>query len=230
VKKVNKIRIAKFLADAGVASRRKAEELIKQGKVTINNKIIDNLATKVDINADNIAVNNKLIKADKKIYYLLNKPLDYICSVKDPHNTKTVLQLVPDKPRVVPVGRLDKNSQGLLLLTNDGDLTYKLTHPKFEVKKTYLVKTSKYLEKNIIKLLKQGVNLEEGLAKADQVKLISKNTLEIIIHQGWKRQIRRMMQELGYHVVELTRIKEGKLKLNNLKPGKYKILNKSDIV
>ncbi len=230
MKKVNKIRIAKFLADAGVASRRKAEELIKQGKVTINNKIIDNLATKVDINADNIAVNNKLIKADKKIYYLLNKPLDYICSVKDPHNTKTVLQLVPDKPRVVPVGRLDKNSQGLLLLTNDGDLTYKLTHPKFEVKKTYLVKTSKYLEKNIIKLLKQGVNLEEGLAKADQVKLISKNTLEIIIHQGWKRQIRRMMQELGYHVVELTRIKEGKLKLNNLKPGKYKILNKSDIV
>lgn len=230
MKKVNKIRIAKFLAEAGVASRRGAEELIKQAKVSVNHKIITNLATKVDINSDNISVNNKLIKPDKKIYYLLNKPVGYICSVKDPHNSKTVLQLVPDQPKVVPVGRLDKNSQGLLLLTNDGDLHYKLTHPKFEVKKTYLVKVNKDLDKKIINLLKQGVKLEEGKACADKVKLVSKNTLEIIIHQGWKRQIRRMMQELGYHVTELTRIQEGKLKLNNLKIGKYKILNKSDIV
>ena len=230
MKKENKIRIAKFLADAGVASRRKAEELIIQGKISIDNEIITNLATKVDEDTDNIRVNNKLIKPDKKIYYLLNKPLDYICSVKDPHNYQTVLQLVPDNPRVVPVGRLDKNSQGLLLLTNDGDLTYRLTHPKFEVKKTYLVKTKQVLDKNIIRLLKQGVNLEEGKANADQVKLVSRNKLEIVIHQGWKRQIRRMMQELGYHVEELTRIQEGKLKLGDLKPGKYKILNKSDIV
>lgn len=230
MKKVNKIRIAKFLADAGVASRRKSEELINQGKVTIDNKIIIDLATKVDEDADNIAVNNKPIKPDKKIYYLLNKPVDYICSVKDPHNTKTVLQLVPETPRVVPVGRLDKNSQGLLLLTNDGDLTYKLTHPKFEVKKTYLVRTKQALDKSIIRLLKQGVNLEEGKACADQVKIVSRNKLEIIIHQGWKRQIRRMIQEVGYHVEELTRIQEGKLKLGDLKPGKYKILNKSDIV
>lgn len=230
MKQVNKIRIAKFLADAGVASRRKAEDLITQGKVSINNKIISDLATKVDEDADNIVVNKKLIKPDKKIYYLLNKPLNYICSVKDPHNSQTVLQLVPDKPRVVPVGRLDKNSQGLLLLTNDGDLTYRLTHPKFEVSKTYLVRTKQVLDKSIIKLLKQGVDLDEGVAKADQVKLISRNKLEIIIHQGWKRQIRRMMQELGYHVEDLTRIQEGKLKLGNLPVGKYKILNKSDIV
>ena len=140
------------------------------------------------------------------------------------------MQLVPETPRVVPVGRLDKNSQGLLLLTNDGDLTYKLTHPKFEVKKTYLVRTKQALDKSIIRLLKQGVNLEEGKACADQVKIVSRNKLEIIIHQGWKRQIRRMIQEVGYHVEELTRIQEGKLKLGDLKPGKYKILNKSDIV
>jgi 23S rRNA pseudouridine2605 synthase len=229
VKKENKIRIAKFLADAGVASRRKAEELIIQGKISIDNEIITNLATKVDEDTDNIRVNNKLIKPDKKIYYLLNKPLDYICSVKDPHNYQTVLQLVPDNPRVVPVGRLDKNSQGLLLLTNDGDLTYRLTHPKFEVKKTYLVKTKQVLDKNIIRLLKQGVNLEEGKANADQVKLVSRNKLEIVIHQGWKRQIRRMMQELGYHVEELTRIQEGKLKLGDLPVGKYKKISKKDI-
>ena len=229
MKKENKIRIAKFLADAGVASRRKAEELIIQGKISIDNEIITNLATKVDEDTDNIRVNNKLIKPDKKIYYLLNKPLDYICSVKDPHNYQTVLQLVPDNPRVVPVGRLDKNSQGLLLLTNDGDLTYRLTHPKFEVKKTYLVKTKQVLDKNIIRLLKQGVNLEEGKANADQVKLVSRNKLEIVIHQGWKRQIRRMMQELGYHVEELTRIQEGKLKLGDLPVGKYKKISKKDI-
>ena len=229
MKKENKIRIAKFLADAGVASRRKAEELIIQGKISMDNEIITNLATKVDEDTDNIRVNNKLIKPDKKIYYLLNKPLDYICSVKDPHNYQTVLQLVPDNPRVVPVGRLDKNSQGLLLLTNDGDLTYRLTHPKFEVKKTYLVKTKQVLDKNIIRLLKQGVNLEEGKANADQVKLVSRNKLEIVIHQGWKRQIRRMMQELGYHVEELTRIQEGKLKLGDLPVGKYKKISKKDI-
>ena len=229
MKKENKIRIAKFLADAGVASRRKAEELIIQGKISIDNEIITNLATKVDEDTDNIRVNNKLIKPDKKIYYLLNKPLDYICSVKDPHNYQTVLQLVPDNPRVVPVGRLDKNSQGLLLLTNDGDLTYRLTHPKLEVKKTYLVKTKQVLDKNIIRLLKQGVNLEEGKANADQVKLVSRNKLEIVIHQGWKRQIRRMMQELGYHVEELTRIQEGKLKLGDLPVGKYKKISKKDI-
>lgn len=219
------IRLAKFLADSGVASRRKAEELIKAAKVSINNKIVTDLATKVNEDSQNIAVNHKKILPDKKICYLLNKPVGFVCSVSDPHNKKTVLDLVPRNPRVVPVGRLDKDSEGLLLLTNDGDLVYKLTHPKFNIQKTYLVTTDKILNKNIADLLKKGIKLEEGIACADKVIIRNKFELEIIIHQGWNRQIRRMLAVLGYKVVKLTRIKEGDIVLGNLPLGKYKIVD-----
>jgi 23S rRNA pseudouridine2605 synthase len=229
-KKTNKIRIARFLANCGIASRRQAEEIVSQGRVRIGDEIVTNLASKVDKSARNVYVDNKQVVADKKVYYLLNKPKGYICSVKDPHNKNTVLSLVPSRPRVVPVGRLDKDSQGLLLLTNDGNLAYQLTHPKFEVQKNYLVKLNKDISKDLIAALKQGIKLEEGLAKADKVKKISNKEIEITIHQGWKRQIRRMISERNYKVVELTRIGEGKLKLDNLVLGEYKVLNKSDIV
>lgn len=219
------IRLAKFLADSGVASRRKAEELIRAGKVSIDHKIVTDLATKVEADSQNITVNHKKILPDKKICYLLNKPVGYICSVSDPHNKKTVLDLVPKFPRVVPVGRLDKDSQGLLLLTNDGELVYKLTHPKFKIQKTYLVKTDKIINKNIIDLLKKGIKLEEGMARADKVIIRNKFELEITIHQGWNRQIRRMLAALGLKVVKLTRIKEGDIVLGNLPVGKYKILD-----
>lgn len=229
-KKNNKIRIAKFLADCGVASRRKAEEVILSGKVRIANKVVADLATKVAKDTKNIYVDNKKIVPDKKVYYILNKPKGFVCSVKDPHNKKTVLQLVPSNPKVVPVGRLDKDSQGLLLLTNDGDLAYKITHPKFNVQKTYLVKLDKEISKEDIEVLKKGVELEEGLAKADKIKKITNKEIEITIHQGWKRQIRRMVGKLSYRVVDLIRTKEGKLNLINLMLGEYKTINKSDIV
>lgn len=224
------IRLAKFLAQAGVASRRKAEDLILAGKVKVGREIVQKLSTTVSLDDKDIRVNNKLVVLEPKVYYLLNKPVGYICSVSDPHNDKNVLALVPKFPAVYPVGRLDKNSQGLLLLTNDGDLTYKLTHPKFKVSKKYLVRVDKILSDNVVKKLKNGIKLEEGLAKADQVKIKSKFELEIVLHQGWKRQIRRMLEVLGFEVKELTRLGEGKLNLDNLEIGKYKIINKKDII
>jgi len=227
---MKKVRLAKFLSAAGIASRRKAEELIKQGKIKINGQVVKDVATNVDLNDQSVEFNSRPVLIQEYVYYLLNKPVGYICSAKDPHNSKTVFSLLPDQPKVFSVGRLDKNSQGLLLLTNDGDLAYQLTHPKFEVSKTYLVKVSKKLDKRIVSALKQGVILDEGLAQADQVKIVGNYELSISIHQGWKRQIRRMLDALGYTVVNLTRITEGKLKLDNVPSGKYKILRKEDIL
>jgi 23S rRNA pseudouridine2605 synthase len=225
----NSIRLAKFLAEAGIASRRKSEELIKAGQVKIAGEVVDNVATNVLADQDNISVDNKKVIIEPKVYYLLNKPVGYISSLSDPHNDKLVVDLVPEKPRVVPVGRLDMDSSGLLLLTNDGELTHQLTHPKFEVSKTYIATVNNALDKSIISNLKKGVMLEEGLAKADKVKILDKNRLEIVIHQGWNRQIRRMLGAEGLRVTELVRIAEGKLKLDDLPSGEYKILNKTDI-
>ncbi|MCB9802737.1 rRNA pseudouridine synthase [Candidatus Nomurabacteria bacterium] len=221
-------RLAKFLANHGIASRRKAEELILSGKIKVNNKIITELATKVS-EEDEVKFDNKIVGDVEKVYYLLNKPVAYICSVSDPHNSKNVLQLVPKQPAVYPVGRLDKDSQGLLLLTNDGDLTYQLTHPKFKVSKTYLVRVDKILDEEIVKKLKKGIKLEEGIAKADQVKIKNKFELEIVLHQGWKRQIRRMLKVCGLQVLTLIRLSEGKLNIKNLPVGKFKKIKKEEI-
>ncbi len=222
------MRLAKYLSNSGIASRRQAEVLISSGKVKVNGEIVKTLGTSIDSEQDQIFYNNKLVKSDDKVYYLLNKPVGYICSNFDAHNRQNVLTLVPKSPRVYPVGRLDKDSQGLLLLTNDGDLTYELTHPKFAVKKEYLVELDKeILAKDLLKL-KSGIRLTEGVAKADQVKKISPYKIQITIHQGWNRQLRRMLQALNYKVVSLTRVKEGDLALGNLALGKYKILNIKD--
>ncbi len=226
----NKIRLAKFLANCGLTSRRKAENLILKGKVSIDRKVVTKLATKVEEDVLNIFVNNKRIKSAVKEYYILNKPKGYICSLNDPYNSKTVISLIKTKKRIFPVGRLDKNSQGLLLLTNDGDLTYKLTHPKFNVLKTYLVVLDKEIKKKDILKLKKGIKLEEGIAKVDKIELKNKNEILITIHQGWKRQIRRMLEILNYKVKELTRISEGRLKLGRLKLGQYKKIKKENII
>jgi len=226
----NNIRIAKFLANCGVASRRKSEELVLANKVRIGDKVIKDLAIKIDEDCNNIFVDNKKVKFKKKEYYILNKPKGYICSLSDPYNSKIVVSLIKTKTNIFPVGRLDKDSQGLLLLTNDGDLTYKLTHPKFNVKKKYLVELDKEIvKKNIIKLNK-GIKLKEGIAKVDKLKVINKKEILITIHQGWNRQIRRMLSKLGYKVIKLVRLSEGKLVLGNLKLGKYKKIKKEDIL
>ncbi len=227
---IKPIRLAKFLADHGIASRRKAEEIILAGRVKVNHQLVKVLATLVDPAKDQVAVDNTLITLEKKVYYLLNKPVGYVSSVADPHNPQNILQLLPKGERIYPVGRLDKDSQGLLLVTNDGELTYLLTHPKFKIQKKYLVKVDKPLNEQVIKKLKQGIRLEEGLAKADEIKLKNNEELVITIHQGWKRQIRRMLSALNYQVKELTRLGEGRLTLGNLPIGKYRKINKEDII
>ena len=226
----NTMRLAKFLAEAGVASRRKSEELIISGQVAIDGEVVDNVATNVLADQDNISVDNKKVIIEPKVYYLLNKPVGYISSLSDPHNDKLVVDLVPEKPRVVPVGRLDMDSSGLLLLTNDGELTHQLTHPKFEVSKTYVATVNKDLDKNIVAILKKGVYLPEGLAKADEVRILDDRNLEVVIHQGWNRQIRRMLGAEGLRVTELVRVAEGRLKLADLPIGDYIELKKQDIL
>ncbi len=226
----NKVRIAKFLADCGIASRRKSEELVISGKVKIGDKIIKEVGINVDINSDNIKVDDRLIKKEEKVYYILNKPKGYVCSVSDPYNSKTVVSLIKSDKKIVPVGRLDKDSEGLILLTNDGDLVYKLTHPKFEIEKRYLVELDKVIDRDLINDLKEGVLLDEGLAKADKVKKVGKKELLITIHQGWNRQIRRMLGHLSYGVIDLIRVSEGNLELNDLPLGEFEKIKRSDII
>jgi len=226
----NKIRIAKFLSQAGIASRRKSEELILAGRVKINKEVIKDLSFKVNENSNNIYFDNKLIKKEEKEYYLVHKPKGYISSVSDPYNPKTVISLINTQAKIFPVGRLDKDSQGLLLLTNDGDLAYQLTHPKFNIPKTYLVILNKEIEKEDLQKLKKGIRLAEGLARVDKIKLKNKKEVLITIHQGWNRQIRRMFNNLNYKVKELIRLSEGNLKLNNLKLGKYRRIKKEEII
>ncbi|MFA6466367.1 MAG: pseudouridine synthase [Patescibacteria group bacterium] len=226
----NTIRLAKFLAEAGLASRRKSEELIRAGRVKIAGVVTDDVATNVLASQSDISVDNKKVILEEKVYYLLNKPEGYICSVSDPHNDKSVIDLVPKHPRVVPVGRLDKDSAGLLLLTNDGELIYQLTHPKFEISKTYVATVNQELDRGIVDILKKGVLLPEGLARADKIRILDKNKLEIVIHQGWNRQIRRMIGSEGLRVTELVRLAEGKLKLGDLASGNYRQLRREEIL
>lgn len=224
------MRLAKFISACGLASRRQAEVLVKAGKVLVNHKVVKELGTQINPQSDLVVVSGKVLKFEEKVYYLLNKPAGYLSSVKDPHEKKFVTQLVPSTYKVWPVGRLDKDSRGLLLLTNDGELTYLLSHPKHAVQKVYQVQLNKVIDNHLLATLKKGVHLSEGLAKVDNLKKIADNKLELTIHQGWKRQIRRMLAECGYQVTDLLRIKEGSLSIANIAEGKYKVLNKEDIV
>lgn len=251
---MNNIRLQKFLSNSGYCSRRKAEELIKAGKVKIiinceEPKVhlrgglskVAKIGDKINPENDIIKINGKIIKPQKKyIYYALNKPVGYTSTVRDKHAKRTVLDLVSKNPRIYPVGRLDKNSEGLMILTNDGELANKLTHPRFEHEKEYLVKCQisnvKCQIKIIIKKLKKGIRLKEGLAKFDKIEIISidqkKHTvlIKVVLHQGWKRQIRRMCERVGLSVLDLKRIRIGKLELGDLEKGKYKIIKKEDII
>lgn len=227
---VIKERLSKFLSQAGVASRRKADELILAGKIKVNGQVVNTLGAKIDPQNDQVMVHERLIAEEAKVYYILNKPRDYVCSVADPYNHKNVLQLVPKNPKVWPVGRLDKDSRGLLILTNDGDLTNQLTHPRYEKKKKYIVRLHKQFLKSDLAVMKEGVELDEGMAQVDAIKILAENILEITIHQGWKRQIRRMLRVLGYRVIDLCRVQEGKIALGDLADGTYKKVELADIL
>lgn len=225
-------RLQKVMAHAGIASRRKAEQLILEGRVKVNGETVRELGRKVSPE-DFIEVDGKPIREEKKVYILLNKPVGYISTVDDPRGRRTVLDLVADvKERVYPVGRLDYDTSGLLILTNDGELTYKLTHPSFEVKKTYLVEVEGKPGKELARLEK-GVMLSDGMtapAAVAEVKTGKNSTSFLLtIHEGRNRQVRRMCEAIGYPVKSLKRIKFAFLELGDMPEGRYRYLTEKEI-
>jgi len=231
-------RLQKYLAGAGIASRRKCEELILQGRVEVNNFVVTELGTKVDPQKDVVKVDDKLVKYKEDKHYsyiLLNKPKGYLTSLSDPFGRPTVLDLLKGvKERVYPVGRLDFNSEGLLILTNDGDLAYALTHPAKEVEKVYIVKVKGIPSPEKLKILSEGVVLENNYRISPcsiyLLKITNGNAiLKIKIREGKKRQIRKMGEYIGHFVLKLRRTQLGPIFLKGVKPGEYRCLNKEEI-
>lgn len=224
------IKIAKYLALCGIASRRKCEDLVKEGSVRLNGKILTNVAKRINPGSDIILFNGKPVKAEKKVYFLLNKPAGYTTTASDPHAEKLVTSLVPMNPAVFPVGRLDKYTSGLLILTNDGALAQKLTHPKFEIKKEYLINTNYPLTDGEVAMVKKGLALEDGFIKPDNFEQIGKKEFRIVLHSGKKRIVRRIIEKIGKKVAELHRVKIENLGLENLKPGEWKKITIEEIL
>ena len=222
-------RLQKLIARAGICSRREAENLILNGRVTIDGKIIRELGTKADLN-QKICVDGKPITiCAEKIYLLLNKPRGYVSTAHDERGRKTILDLIDVSERVYPVGRLDLNSEGLLLLTNDGELTNALIHPRFEVKKTYRAKISGVLTEEKLNLLRAGIELDDGLTAPAEIMLLEENLVEITIHEGRNRQVRRMFAAVGCEVKSLRRIKFANLTLKSVEVGKYRNLMAEEV-
>lgn len=224
------MRLQKFMAKCGVASRRKSEEIILAEKVKVNGDIVTELGFKVDIDTDIVTVNNKKIELEEnKVYILLNKPVGYITTVSDEFNRKKVVDLLKDvDERVYPIGRLDYDTSGLLLLTNDGDLAYKLTHPKYEIKKKYIAKVKGIPTEEKLRQFRNGLKIEDYITSKAKVKIINVDkgnaTLEVIIHEGRNRQVRKMCSKIGHPVVELKRIEMDEIKLQDTKEGAWRYL------
>ena len=231
------MRINKYIALCGVASRRKAEELILAGKVKVNDNIVTELSYQVDEENDVVKVDDKIIKEENKlVYILLNKPEGYITTVKDQFDRESVLDLVTDiKERVYPIGRLDYETSGLLLLTNDGDLTYKLTHPKHEVDKTYVARVKGKLTPDEIKVFKSGLKIEDYVTAPAKLKVIrydektNVSLLEIKIHEGKNRQVRKMCKAINHPVLRLKRTAMGKIRIGECEIGKYRYLTEDEV-
>ena len=225
-------RLQKLIAQAGICSRREAENIISAGKVTVDGKIIRELGAKADPDKNKICVDGKILTFNtEKIYILLNKPRGYVSTVKDERGRKTILQLLGENfnQRVYPVGRLDLNSEGLIILTNDGDLTNALIHPRFEIKKTYRAKISGTITEEKLDKLRAGIELDDGLTAPAEVYLLGENFVEITIHEGRNRQVRRMFAAIGCDVKRLRRIKFANLTLDGLKVGKFRELTAEEI-
>lgn len=228
-------RLQKYLAEAGIASRRKCEEYIEQGRVKLNGKTVTTQGVKVNPEKDKIEFDEKLVskKTKEHTYILLNKPIDYVTTVKDQFDRPTVLDLVKTNKRLVPVGRLDMYTSGALILTDDGDFVYKITHPKHEITKTYTVTIKGIVTKEDVMALEKGVDIGDYVTKNAKVKILktdeefNKSRLEITIHEGKNRQVRRMCETIGRKVLALHRSKIGNigvkdLKLRNLETPKTK--------
>ncbi|HSQ78174.1 MAG TPA: pseudouridine synthase [Nitrospirota bacterium] len=228
-------RIQKIISAAGVTSRRAAEQLITEGRVRVNGKVVTELGTKADASKDHIKVDGKLINPQQPpTYIMLNKPAGFVTTMSDPEGRPTVEHLLKGvKVRVYPVGRLDYNTEGLLLLTNDGDFAHLITHPKHEFPKTYLAKVKGVLEDGMIDMLERGVFLQDGKTAPAKIRKVRKEEanswVEITIHEGRKRQVRRMFDHVGRSVIKLKRIKTGTLSLGDLPEGKFRHLTLDEV-
>ena len=237
---VEEIRLQKFLANNGVCSRRKAEEHILAGDVKVNGKVVTELGTKVDPLKDEVIFkDNKVGKVEKKVYILLNKPIGYVTTTKDQFDRDTVLDLVKVKEKVLPVGRLDMYTSGALILTNDGDFIYKVTHPKYEIEKTYNVTLKGIITREEVEKLEKGVEIETDgkifttgkakvkILKTDEEKDISR--IEITIHEGKNREVRKMCSAIERKVLALHRSKIGNISVKNLKLGEWRYLTAKEV-
>lgn len=229
------IRLNRYISNAGICSRRKADELIAAGVVSVNGEVVSELGHKIDPANDQVRYNGELLKREKKIYVLLNKPKDYITTTDDPQERRTVMQLVEkaSRERIYPVGRLDRNTTGLLLMTNDGDLADKLSHPKNGITKIYNVELSKSLSQGDLNKIQFGLELEDGIIKPDAISYVtggSKREIGIQIHSGKNRIVRRIFEHLGYEVVKLDRVVYGNLTKKDLPRGRWRYLEEHELI
>lgn len=229
-------RLQKYLAQCGVASRRKCEEIILQGKVKVNGITISELGTKINPDIDKVEVDGKIITSEKKVYILLNKPVGYVTTMSDEKDRPTVMKLLEGvKEKVVPVGRLDMFTSGLLLLSNDGDFVYKVTHPKHETTKTYVVKTRGVPKESDLEKLRVGVKIEDYITSPAEVNLLLKDNTNNIariwirIHEGRNRQVRKMCEAIGLSVIALKREGVGNLTCEGVERGKWRYLTEDEV-
>ena len=227
------MRLNKFMAEAGIGSRRACDRIIEEGRVSVNNKTVTLLGTDVDEHNDSIAVDNKRIKQKRYSYIMLHKPKGYVTTVRDEKGRKTVMELVNLDKRLYPVGRLDYDTEGLLLLTNDGELTFRLTHPKHEIFKTYIVRIEGQLANEELSVLKSGIEMDRRNTLPAIVNILKTDEkhqrIEISIREGKNRQVKRMFEAIGKTVIFLKRTKIGEISLGGLSRGKWRYLNEKEL-
>jgi len=228
------VRLQKFLAEAGVASRRAAEKLIREGHIEVNGEVVSELGSKVDPAKDRVAVDSRPVKVRRKVYVAINKPKGYISTRSDPEKRRIVTDLLPPEWRnLYPVGRLDYDTEGLIFLTNDGEFALRLTHPRYGMRKIYEATVEGRIESQQLGKLMEGIRDEGELLKARRARVVSSNNtrsvVEVELTEGKNREIRRMFQALGYEVSRLTRTQIGRIKLGELRSGKWRTLTEPEI-
>lgn len=223
------VRLQKILARAGIASRRVVEDMIAEGRITVNGTVAK-LGDKADAETDAIEVDGTLVgvKPDT-VWYLLNKPAGVVTTASDPEGRPTVVALVPEEPRVFPVGRLDADTEGLLLLTNDGDVTHRLTHPSFGVEKEYLAHVAGAPSRGALRRLREGVELDDGVTAPAKASTMAPDVIRLIIHEGRNRQVRRMCEAVGHPVQRLVRVRVGPITDTSLGPGEWRPLTRTEV-
>lgn len=228
------VRLQKYMADCGVASRRKCETMIEEGRVRVNGRVVSELGSKIDPQHDKVSVDKLLIRPSvNQVYIALNKPSGYVCTVQDQFDRKIVTDLIDIKERIVPVGRLDYNSEGLLFLTNDGDFTYRVTHPKNKIQKKYYVQVNGIPTEDEIAQMVSGIIIDDFNTKGTMIQYVKTNGntahYRVTISQGKNRQIRKMFEHFGYTVKKLKRVAIGNIRLGQLRTGQWRFLTKEEV-